>query len=53
MITTFDKAIAGLIVPLLVAMLAHFGFQADETFSASLAAVVTALVVYFIPNKSA
>lgn len=53
MVTTFDKAIAAVIVPLVVALLAHFGFNADETFAASLAAVIAGIVVYLVPNKSA
>ena len=53
MITGFDKAIAAIIVPLAVFLLASVGFQADANFSAALATVITGLVVYFVPNKPA
>lgn len=51
MLTTFDKAIAALVVPLIVSALAQLGFHADEAFTAALVAIVTALVVWLVPNK--
>lgn len=52
MITPFDKAIAGVLVPLIVFGLAHLGFNADAGFSAALASVIDGLVVYLVPNKA-
>jgi hypothetical protein len=51
MLTPFDKAIAGVLVPLIVFGLAHLGFNADATFSAELSAAITGLIVYLVPNK--
>lgn len=51
MLTSFDKAIAGLVVPLLIAALAKIGFQADDEFTGALVAIVTSLAVWFVPNK--
>ncbi len=52
MVTGFDKAIAGVVAPLVVFVLARFGFNADAEFSAYLAAVISGLAVYLVPNKA-
>lgn len=52
MITTFDKAIAAVIVPLAVFLLAKVGFNADPDFAAELATLITGLAVYLVPNKA-
>ncbi len=51
MITGFDKAIAAVIVPFVVLLLAHFGFNMDQTWADALAAVIAGIVVYLVPNK--
>lgn len=53
MATSFDKAIAAVVVPLIVLALAHFGFNADPAFQDALAVIVAGIVVYLIPNKAA
>lgn len=52
MITTFDKAIAAVIVPLVVLALAHFGLSMDQAWADALAAVIAGIVVYLVPNKA-
>jgi hypothetical protein len=51
LITPFDKAIVALVVPLVVFMLAHVGFNVDAEFSAALTTLVTGIAVYLTPNK--
>ena len=51
MLTSFDKALVGLLVPLTVFLLAHFGFKADEGFVSALGVVLTPVVVWLVPNK--
>lgn len=50
--TTFNKAIVGLVVPLIVAALAKIGFQADDQTTIVITSIVTSILVYLTPNKS-
>ena len=51
MVTEFDKAIVGVITPLIVFILLKFGFNVDPNYSALLASALTGIVVYLTPNK--
>jgi len=53
MLTTFDKAIVPLIVSGLAYINQRYGlhFNADPATVGSVIAAVTAIAVYFIPNK--
>lgn len=53
MFTSFDKAIAGLLAPGIVAALnAILGVTTSEETAIAIAGAITALIVYFVPNKS-
>ena len=55
MLTAFDKAIVAVIVPMLLAGLAHFGISAETSVGTAVGLLVNAaligLSVYFMPNK--
>lgn len=51
MITEFDKALSAVVIGAVVIFLAHFGFKADATIQAAITTLVTAIVVYLVPNK--
>lgn len=54
MFTTIDKAIAGLITPIL-SLLALYGFLPENLntpeFIGAVTALITSLAVYLVPNK--
>ena len=53
MVTSFDKAIVGLLVPIITFAAAHFGMNIDAQTSVYLSGFVTGIVVYLVPNKLA
>lgn len=53
MVTSFDKAIVGVVVPVILWAATHFGLNIDAQTSVYIAAVVTGIVVYLVPNKLA
>lgn len=53
MVTEFDKAIVALVVPILVFVLARVGFNADDSVTAAITTILTAILVYLTPNKPA
>lgn len=47
------KAITALVVPIVVALIARTGFDAGPDIVAGLTAVVSAVLVWAVPNRSA
>lgn len=53
MLTAFDKALAAILVPLVVWLNQKYGLHlnADPEVLGSVVAAATAIIVYFVPNK--
>jgi uncharacterized membrane protein YqjE len=53
----YNKALAALVVPavltIVAAVLKHFGFELEETVANAVGVLLTAAVVYLVPNKQA
>jgi hypothetical protein len=51
LIAPYNKAIVALVVGLILTALANFGINGDTTVKDALAVIVTAVLVYVVPNK--
>ena len=50
-IQVYNKAIAVIVVGVIVSVAAHFGFKLDTELQLALTTLVTALAVWAVPNK--